>query len=75
MFRRFYPAEMAESSYDIDYEELYRKGYRGLIYDIDNLITVTKESHEEIHRLYAIKKSDALARIRGRAAEKGAENA
>ena len=35
-----------------------------LIYDLDNLITVTKESHEEIHRLYAIKKSDALARIR-----------
>ena len=38
MFRMFYPAEMAESSYDIDYEELYRKGYRGLIYDIDNTL-------------------------------------
>ena len=38
MFRMFYPAEMAESSYDINYEELYRKGYRGLIYDIDNTI-------------------------------------
>ena len=35
-----------------------------LIYDIDNLITVTKESHEEIHRLYLIDKKTALARIR-----------
>lgn len=35
-----------------------------LIYDIDNLITVTRESHEEIHRLYLIAKDDALARIR-----------
>lgn len=35
-----------------------------LIYDIDNLITVTKESHEEIHRLYLIDKEEALARIR-----------
>jgi len=35
-----------------------------LIYDIDNLISVTKESHEEIHRLYLIDKAEALARIR-----------
>jgi len=35
-----------------------------LIFDIDNLITVTKESHEEIHRLYLIDKEEALERIR-----------
>ena len=35
-----------------------------LVYDVDNLITVTKESHEEIHRLYLIDKEEALARIR-----------
>lgn len=35
-----------------------------LIYDIDNLITVTKESHEEIHRLYLVDKPAALERIR-----------
>jgi hypothetical protein len=39
-----------------------------LIFDIDNLITVTKESHEEIHRLYLTAKDEALERIReGRA--------
>lgn len=35
-----------------------------LLLDIDNLITVTKESHEEIHRLYLIDKPAALERIR-----------
>ena len=35
-----------------------------LIYDLDNLITVTKESHEEIHRLYLVDKEAALERIR-----------
>ena len=34
-----------------------------LIYDLDNLITVTKDSHEEIHRLYLIDKPAALLRI------------
>ena len=40
-----------------------------LIYDIDNLITVTKESHEEIHRLYLFDKPAALARIQKGKAE------
>lgn len=40
-----------------------------LIYDIDNLITVTKESHEEIHRLYLVAKDEALERIREGKAE------
>ena len=40
-----------------------------LIFDIDNLITVTKESHEEIHRLYLIDKPAALERIKKGKAE------
>ncbi len=35
-----------------------------LIFDIDNLITVSKESHEEIHRAYQTDKRAALDRIR-----------
>jgi len=35
-----------------------------LAYDIDNLITVTKESHEEIHAAYLVDKQGALERIR-----------
>lgn len=34
----FYPDNEAESSYIIDYEELYTKGYRGIIFDIDNTL-------------------------------------
>ncbi len=34
-----------------------------LIYRLDNLITVTKDSHEEIHRYYETDKQYALERI------------
>lgn len=35
---RFFPGEYYESAYIIDYEALYREGYRGVIYDIDNTL-------------------------------------
>lgn len=38
MFRRFYPKRLAPSSYDIDYEKLYKEGYRGILFDIDNTL-------------------------------------
>lgn len=38
MLERFYPDNEVESAYDIDYEGLYRKGYRGIIYDVDNTL-------------------------------------
>lgn len=38
MFQRFYPDHDAESAYRIDYEALYREGYRGVIFDIDNTL-------------------------------------
>ena len=38
MLEIFYPDETADTSYGIDYEALYRKGYRGLIYDVDNTL-------------------------------------
>lgn len=39
MLKRFYPDCESESAYDIDYAELYRMGYRGVIFDIDNTLT------------------------------------
>ena len=33
-----YPDEYLPSAYQIDYEGLYQKGFRGLIYDIDNTL-------------------------------------
>lgn len=38
MFQRFYPDNEVENAYDIDYEDLYQKGYRGVIFDIDNTL-------------------------------------
>ena len=34
----FYPDEYLESTYIIDFDKLYRDGYRGLIFDIDNTL-------------------------------------
>lgn len=38
MFECFYPDEYYASAYEINYEEFYRKGYRGIIFDIDNTL-------------------------------------
>lgn len=38
MLKRFYPNEYANSSYIINYEELYQKGYRGILFDVDNTL-------------------------------------
>ena len=38
MLEIFYPDNEAESAYVIDYENLYRQGYRGVIFDIDNTL-------------------------------------
>lgn len=34
----FYPNEYVDSSYVINYEELYRNGYRGILFDVDNTL-------------------------------------
>ena len=38
MIQQFYPDEWLDSAYVIDYEKLYKEGYRGLIFDIDNTL-------------------------------------
>lgn len=38
MLKRFYPDVYMDSAYEIDYEGLYEKGYRGIIFDIDNTL-------------------------------------
>ena len=38
MFKKLYPTKYLDSSYSIDYEQLYRSGIRGLIYDIANTL-------------------------------------
>ncbi len=38
MFERFFPDEYLDSAYSVDYEALYREGFRGLLFDIDNTL-------------------------------------
>lgn len=38
MLKRFYPAEYLDSVYQIDFDALYRKGVRGVLFDIDNTL-------------------------------------
>ena len=38
LLERFYPDEYLDSAYEIDYEQLYQEGYRGVIFDIDNTL-------------------------------------
>lgn len=38
ILERFYPGEYLDSTYVIDFEQLAREGYKGLIFDIDNTL-------------------------------------
>lgn len=54
MLERFYPDHEAERAYDIDYQDLYRKGYRGVIFDIDNtLVPHGAPADEDAKALFA----------------------
>lgn len=53
MFRIFYPHEYVESVFSIDYKKLYDKGYRAIIFDIDNtLVPHGKDSTKEVDELF-----------------------
>lgn len=53
MFKKFYPYEYVESVFKIDYNKLYDKGYRGLIFDIDNtLVHHGDDSTKEVDELF-----------------------
>ncbi len=38
MFQCFYPNQYLNSTYEIDFEKMYEKGFRGIIFDIDNTL-------------------------------------
>lgn len=38
MFKKFYPQEYYTSTYKIDFKEYYDRGYRGILFDIDNTL-------------------------------------
>ncbi|MBR2188470.1 MAG: YqeG family HAD IIIA-type phosphatase [Eubacterium sp.] len=65
MFQGFYPDCWCGSACQIDYEELYRQGYRALLYDIDNTLVphgapADEASVELFGRLHAMGFSTCL---------------
>lgn len=53
MFKIFYPYEYVKNVFSIDYDKLYGKGYRGLIFDIDNtLVHHGDDSTDEVDELF-----------------------
>ena len=38
MLEGFYPKEYLNSTYEIDFDDFYKKGFRGIIFDIDNTL-------------------------------------
>lgn len=59
MLKRFYPDRYYESAYMIEYDELYKNGYRGIIYDVDNTLVehgapVTMRALELFDRLHVM---------------------
>lgn len=38
MLKSFYPKRIADSPYVIDYQSIFKEGYRGIIFDIDNTL-------------------------------------
>lgn len=53
MLRKFYPWARAESVFTIDYEKLYERGFRGLMFDIDNtLVHHSDDATPEVEELF-----------------------
>lgn len=53
MLKKLYPYEYVESVFTIDYKKLYDKGYKGIIFDIDNtLVHHGDDSTKQIDQLF-----------------------
>lgn len=54
MFNKFFPDEYMVSTYVISFEKLYKEGYRGVIFDIDNtLVPHGAPADERAKKLFA----------------------
>lgn len=47
MLECFYPDEYLDSTYEIDFDKLYKEGYRGVIFDIDNTLVPHGEASDD----------------------------
>lgn len=53
MVKQYYPYAYVDSVFSIDYQKLYEKGFRGILFDIDNtLVHHGDDSTLEIDELF-----------------------
>lgn len=53
MLRQFYPGAYADNVFGIDFQRLYDKGYRGILFDVDNtLVHHGEDSTPEVDALF-----------------------
>lgn len=53
MLSKFYPDYYVRSSFSINYEKLYKQGYRGILFDIDNtLVKHGADANDEVVELF-----------------------
>ncbi|MDO4170243.1 MAG: YqeG family HAD IIIA-type phosphatase [Lachnospiraceae bacterium] len=53
MFKKFYPSVYYKSTYAVNFQEYYEKGFRGIIFDIDNtLVPHGADADERAVRLF-----------------------
>ena len=67
MLKKFYPTEYVDSVYEIDFENLYERGFRGILFDIDNtLVPHDAPAQERSIRLFERLQGQHRQRRRGR---------
>ena len=59
MFQNLYPDEEYRSSYEIPYESYYQKGFRGILFDVDNTLV----EHDQPVTIEAIALFEKLRKI------------
>ena len=50
MGKFLFPDEYYDSTYSINFEDYYKKGYRGIIFDIDNTLVPHNAMHDDKSR-------------------------
>ncbi len=59
MYQSLFPSEDYDSAYDIDFYDYYKKGYRGILFDVDNTLV----EHDEPVTIQAIELFEQLKEI------------
>ena len=61
MFNCFFPDEYLDSTYVINFDDLYAQGYRGLLFDILWYLMVHRQMREHVRCLHILRNLDLNA--------------